>query len=440
MHHATNHRSAAGHLLAILALVLTLGIPQAYAAEDITGQWDMAMDFGGRQSFATLTITKNADGTYAGKWGRDDLSNVKFDGQKLTFERTVRWGENEFTLDYAGTLKDGKLTGALSSDQGEFAANGVKVKPKPPIVGVWDLAYSIGDRDVTAKLTVSEKPDGTLDAKWASQMGESKISNVKLQDGKLTFDRAVKFNDQEFTMTFEGTAQGDKLTGVSKSDMGEIPVTGARFGAALIGQWELTTETEQGPRPSTLTIYPDLTGRQDFFGGETPIKDFKLDGDQVAYVLELGFGDQTFVINYKLKLQGKTLTGQSTSERGTNNITGKKLEQAAPAASAAPAAAAAPAASGVVGKWEFTRETDQGARTSTLTIKPDMTGTYTMRDNETPVSDLKVNGNEVSFTIVRSFNDQEFKMEFKGKVEGDTLKGVFITSRGEREAVGKRVQ
>jgi len=434
MRHATNHRSAVGRLLAILGLILVLGIPQAYAAEDITGQWDMAMDFGGRQSFATLTIAKNADGTYTGKWGRDDLSNVKFDGQKLTFTRTVRFGDNEFTLDYAGTLKDGKLTGTLSSDQGEFAANGVKIKPKPPIVGVWDLAYSIGDRDVTAKLTVSEKPDGTLDAKWASQMGESKISNVKLQNGKLTFDRTVSFNDQEFTLTFEGTAQGNKLTGVSKSDMGEIPVTGTRFGANVIGQWELTTESEQGPRTSTLTIYPDLTARQDFFGGETPVKNFKLDGNQITYALELGFGDQTFVIDYKLTVQGNTLKGQSSSERGANDITGKKLQEVAPAASAASTGSPA------VGKWEFTRETQQGARTSTLTIKPDMTGTYTMRDNETPISDLKVNGNDVSFTIVRTFNDQEFKMEFKGKVEGDTLKGEFITERGAREAVGKRAQ
>ena len=230
------------------ALCLAVGIPQAYAAEDITGNWDMAMEFGGRQSFATLSVAKKADGTYAAKWGRDELSNVKFDGQKLSFTRTVRFGDNEFTMDYAGTLKDGKLTGTLSSDRGEFPVNGVKIKPKPPVVGVWDLAYAIGDRDVTAKLIVSEKPDGTLDAKWASQMGESTISNVKFENGKLTFDRAVKFNDREFKMTFEGTAQGDKLTGVSKSDMGEIPVTGTRFGGALIGKWELTTTTDQGTR------------------------------------------------------------------------------------------------------------------------------------------------------------------------------------------------
>jgi hypothetical protein len=434
MHQATNHRSAARFLLAVLGLVSAIGISQAYAAEDIAGNWEMAMEFGGRQSFATLSIAKSPDGTLTGKWGRDAVSNLKFDGQKLTFTRTVKFGDNEFTLDYAGTLKDGKLIGTLSSDQGEFPANGTKIKPKPPVVGVWDLAYTIGDRDVTAKLTVSEKPDGTLDAKWASQMGESTITNVKFQDSKLTFDRAVKINDQEFEMTFEGTAQGDKLTGVSKSQMGEIPVNGTRVGAAIIGKWALTTESDQGPRESTLTVYPDMSARQEFFGGEMPVKDFKFEGDQVTYSLELGFGDQTFVIDYKLKLQNGALTGESSSDRGTNKMTGKKVQETAVAATAAPAGSA------VVGKWEFTRETDQGTRTSTLTIKPDMTGTYTMRENETPISDLKVNGNDVSFAIVRTFNDQEFKMEFKGKVEGDTLKGTFTSPRGDREAVGKKVQ
>ena len=119
------------------------------------------------------------------------------------------------------------------------------------------------------------------------------------------------------------------------------------------------------------------------------------------------------MIDYKLKLQGKTLTGQSSSERGTNEITGKKLEQAAPAVSAASAA------SGLVGKWEFTRETQQGTRTNTLTVKPDMTATYSMRDNEIPVTDLKVEGDQVSFKVTMTFNEQSFPMEFKGKLEGD---------------------
>ena len=96
-----------------------------------------------------------------------------------------------------------------------------------------------------------------------------------------------------------------------------------------------------------------------------------------------------------------------------------------------------------------------------------MTGTYSFRDNPVDIKDLKVDGNNVSFKIEMSFNDRQFTMEFKGKVEGKTLKtlidergpipedeavvmfcqiadgktlkGEFITQRGTREAIGKKV-
>jgi len=427
MNHMTRHTSTAKYLF-LAGLLLVGWVSPVLAAEDITGDWDMTMEFNENKSVATMSLAKNPDGTFSGRWGGSDLSNIKFDGQKLTLDRTIRFGDNEFTMDYAGTIKDGKLTGQWSSDRGEFPANGIKMKPKSPVAGVWELQYSVGDRDMTAKLTVSEKPDGAPDAKWVSERGESVISNVKFQNGKLTFDRAVKFNDREFKMTFEGAAQGDKLTGVSKSDMGEIPITGTRVGGPLIGKWLLTSVSERGTRTLLMTVNPDLTGRYEFFFGEIPMKDLKLEGNQLTFAVESSFGDQTFRMDFKGTLAANTLKGQMTSERGTSEITGKKL-------------AAAPAAtSSVVGTWEFTREGRDGTqRTSTLTIKPDMTGTYKMRDNEVPVTDLTVNGNQVSFKLTMTYNNNEVTMDFKGKVEGTTLTGEFTTARGTREAIGKKV-
>ena len=411
---------------AILVCLLLLVQTWPAGAQDITGQWEMTMNFGGRTSYATLTISKNADGTLAGKWGSSDLSNVKFQDGKLTFVRTIRFGDQEITNNYSGTLKDDKLTGQFSSDRGEYAAAGARLKPIPAAVGVWDLAYKIGDRDITARLTVSQRPDGALDAKWTSQMGESVISNVKLQDGKLTFDRTVKFNDQQFAMTFSGTAQGDKLTGVSKNEQLEVPVTGQRFGAPLIGKWELTSTSDRGTRTSILTVRNDLSGRYESFGGEIPVKDLKLEGNQVTFAVEMGFGDQTYKMDFKGTLDGNALKGQMTSERGTREVTGKKL--------------AAATASPVAGTWELTSQSQQGGtRTNTLKIKNDMTATYTSRDTESPVTDLKVEGNQISFKITRTFNDQQVTMEFKGTAEGKTLKGEFVSARGSRPVTGKKI-
>jgi len=249
MSHAARQTSISKCVFLAALLVLAGWVMPVLAAEDVTGEWTMTMEFNERQSTATLMIAKNADGTLSGRWGGSDLSNVKLEGDKLTFTRTTRFGDNEFTMTYAGTVKDGKITGQWSSDRGEFPTNGARAKPMSPAAGVWELKYAVGDRDVTAKMTVTQKPDGALDVKYASELGDSVVSNVKLDAGKLTFDRTAKFNDQEFKMTFAGAVQGDKLTGAFKTDMGEITVAGSRAGGALIGKWLLTAKSD------------DVTGR-----------------------------------------------------------------------------------------------------------------------------------------------------------------------------------
>ena len=426
MNQPTFQKTLGRYLFLVLVLALAAGTSPVLAAEDITGDWEITMDFGGRQSFAALSIAKKADGSFTGKWGLAELSDVKFDGQKLTFVRIITMQDNEFRMNYEGTLQDGKLVGKFTSDRGEFAANGARTKPKPVVLGQWDLSYKIQDRDVTAKLSISQKPDGTLDAKWTSGFGESVVSDVKFQDGKLTFTRKSKFQDREFTSTFEGAVSGHKLTGTVKSDRGDIAVSGQRVGAALVGKWELTSTSGQGPRTRLLTIYGDLTGRYEIFGAEIPIKEIKLEGDQVSFNIETGFGDQTFTMDFKGKLDGKILSGQLTTPNGARDLTGKKVETASAA---------------LVGTWEITEAAtpDRPARTRTLKIKEDMTGTYSMRDSEVPIADLKVEGDQVSFKVNMKFNEQEVTMELKCKLDGTTLKGQSVTPRGAREITGKKI-
>jgi hypothetical protein len=427
MNHVVHHAHA-GRILG-LALLLACAGPAAWvgAAEEITGQWEMTMDFNGRPMLATLSVAQGPDGALTGKWGSGDLTNVKFDGQKLTFARTIKFGDNEFTMTYAGTLKEGKITGAFSTDNGEFVTNGVRKKPLPAVLGQWDMQYRIGERDITGRLAISQKPDGSLEGKWTSPRGESTISNVKSQEGRLTFDRTSSYNGNEYKSSFEGTVQGDKLAGNFKSERGEMPATGQRFGAALIGTWELTVTSERGTRTSLLMIYPDLTGRFEFFGGEIPFKNLKYEGDQLTFGMEMAFGDRTFTMDFQGKVDGKTLKGQLTSSQGTSEVVGKKIEAVQPRAGA------------LVGTWEFTRESQDGTRrTNTLTIKPDLTGTYKGRETEFPVTNLVVSGDQVSFKVTMKYNDTEVPMEFKGRLDGATLKGEFITSRGAREAVGKK--
>jgi len=334
----------------------------------------------------------------------------------------------------------------MSSDRGDMPANGARKKPKSPVLGQWDIKFSVMDREIAPRLVISEKPDGTLACQWTKEDGQHVVSNVKFQDGKLTFTRKSKIQDvDEFETTYEGTVKGNDLTGVLKhGDMGDFPVKGQRVGAALIGKWNLSITSDQGTFPSQLCVDSDLSGTYEFFG-EVPIKDLKVEGDQVTFNVEIGPPDQTSKMEFKGKLDGKTLKAQTTSEWGTSEVTGKKVEAASVApAPAAPTAQTAPGAkavpTGLVGTWEMTTTSQDGtSRTNTLKISADMTGTYTGRGGDTPIKDLKVDGNQVTFKYTRSFNDQEFTMEFKGKLEGTTLNGEFISERGNRPVTGKKV-
>lgn len=316
---------------ALVILLLAGATSQLSAADDVSGEWELQMERNGLTTYATLTIARAADGKLTGKWGTNDLADVKFEGQKLTFGRTLRLGDQEFTMNYEGTLKDGALTGTLSSERGNFPANGARPRARHSALGRWELKYTIGDRDIVAVLAVVQKADGSLDATWTNTAAEHVVSDVKLEGQKLTLARKSKVQDREFESTYEATIDGHKLTGTIKSPLGEVPANGTRIGADLIGKWELATSSERGPRTSVLTVFGDLTGRYELFGSEIPFRDLKLDGGQVSFSLEVGFGDQTFTLDFKGKLEGSTLKGQVITPRGTREATGKRVE-AAPSA------------------------------------------------------------------------------------------------------------
>jgi len=317
-----------GKSLLLVCLCLLMQTSLVWAAEQITGDWEITMDNNGRKSYAMLSIKKAEGGTLTGKWGSTDIDNAKFQDGKLTFSRTIGPEDRQFTTDYEGTLKDGKLMLKITNDWGELAAVGARPKPICPALGQWDINFNVMDMDINAKLVISRTKDGKLEGKWIEQMGEHKIADVKFEDGKLTFTRKSKVEDMEFENTYEGTVKENTLTGkLDGGDMGQWQANGKRIGLELIGAWEITTVSDFGTRKTTMKVFPDLTGRYKVFDSDIPMKNLKLEGDEVTFTLEMGWGDMTFEMNFKGKLDGKTLKGQMESDRGASDITGKKIEK-----------------------------------------------------------------------------------------------------------------
>ena len=88
-------------------------------------------------------------------------------------------------------------------------------------------------------------------------------------------------------------------------------------------------------------------------------------------------------------------------------------------------------ASDVTGKWTaLVPGRDGQMRETTFNFKVEgekLTGTVSGRQGDVPISEGKVKGDDISFTVIQSFGGNEVKSNYKGKVTGDEIK--FIRTR-----------
>ncbi|MBN2130664.1 MAG: hypothetical protein JW741_14270 [Sedimentisphaerales bacterium] len=289
------------------------------------GDWSVKVEFGERQMNAIVSFSRGEEGNLAAQWispfGVIDLKEVTLDENELSFVQVVRFGENEFTSHFKGTIEDGKLTGTLSSDRGESKVEGQRSPRIPRAVGSWEMKFKVGDRDVTTTFVVKPSQDDELTAEWQSQWGEHEVADVAYERGNLTFKRKSKFQDRQWESTFEGEIRGDALSGVMKSEMGEIPVEGQRINAALIGTWNLDVSADWGQIKQRLVVYPNLTALY----GTIPVKKVNFQDDRVDFPMVVEWDDQSFEMKFEGKLENSKLTGEITTSRGNQKITGTKV-------------------------------------------------------------------------------------------------------------------
>ena len=85
-------------------------------------------------------------------------------------------------------------------------------------------------------------------------------------------------------------------------------------------------------------------------------------------------------------------------------------------------------AADVGGKWEAETQGRQGPQTTTFNFKVEgtsLTGTIATSRGENPISEGKIDGNNISFVLVRMVGpnqDMEMKTTYKGVVSGDEIK------------------
>jgi hypothetical protein len=297
------------------------------------GDWQITMKFGERPMESILSFSRNQEGQYAGQWisfwGMNELKDVKFEENKLSFTQVVQFQDQEMTSKFTGTIEQGELSGLLVSDRGETEIKGKRAPRIPRGVGSWEMKIKAGEREYTGTLTITADKEGNLSGTWKSSSGESKVSDLKYEDRKLTFKRVIQRENNQTEMAFEGTIGNNSLEGVFKSDRGESAVTGTLVGASLIGTWNLDIESERGARKQRLRVNADMSALY----GSTLIKKINLDGDKVSFKYVMQFGDQEYETNFEGKIAESKLTGELKTSRGTSKVTGTRRTSGRPGSS-----------------------------------------------------------------------------------------------------------
>ncbi|MBI4902198.1 MAG: hypothetical protein HY820_01095 [Acidobacteria bacterium] len=99
-------------------------------------------------------------------------------------------------------------------------------------------------------------------------------------------------------------------------------------------------------------------------------------------------------------------------------------------------------AADVNGKWKLTFEINGQTRESTLTLKADagkLTGKMESQRGAADIQDGKLDGDNISFVVVRNFNGNEVKQQYKGTLKGDEIKFKVTFGDMEREQTAKRM-
>lgn len=104
-------------------------------------------------------------------------------------------------------------------------------------------------------------------------------------------------------------------------------------------------------------------------------------------------------------------------------------------------------AADINGKWiAQVPGRDGQTRETTFNFKVEenkLTGTVTGRQGDNPISDGKISGEDISFTVTANFGGNEVKLLYKGKIVGDEIKLTRTREGGDQpgqEFTAKRVK
>jgi hypothetical protein len=292
------------------------------------------------------------------------------------------------------------------------------------IFGDWQVKVPFGERQMDVILSFTRSgPEGGWSGQWISAWGMNELKDVQFEDGKLSFVHVARFGDNEYTSTFKGAIEDGKLAGTLSGERGDSQVEGQRSQrmSSAVGRWEMKFKVNDMDITTTLVVTPDKEGqlqaKWESEYGEHQITDFNVERRDISFKRKSKMQDREWDSTFAGTLQGDTLTGTIKSEMGDIEVQGTRLGASA------------------IGTWMLDVDTEWGALKQRLVVNPDLSATY----GTIPVKQVQLNDGKLTFGMVVPFGDQEFKMDFAGKIDDGKLIGEMTTSRGTQQIKGAKL-
>lgn len=206
----------------------------------------------------------------------------------------------------------------------------------PQAVGEWEFKSQMQGMTSTATMKITKNAEGKYEGTWSSQWGESALSDIKFESGKMSFIQINNFGGQEMKTTYEGAVDGNKITGKAHGPWSDFTFDGTLGGETkgdIAGEWQMNIKIPAREIVEKLTITKNadgtLAGKWEAQRGENTISDVKFEGGKLTFKRTSKFGDREFTMTFAGTVEGDNIKGAFSSERGEREVTATRIKPTA---------------------------------------------------------------------------------------------------------------
>lgn len=222
------------------------------------------------------------------------------------------------------------------------------------------------------------------------------------------------------------------------------------------GDWDVTINSPQGTNTVKVSFKQDRDKVSGVFKsrmGELPFRDGSLTGSDLTFGFTIPVQGMSLDITMVGKVEGASMTGKAKfGDFGEGDWTAKRADATsavAPADPAVPAASAAPEAAaismgGASGRWDVMLKTPGGDFPATATLNETsgaLTGTLGSQMGEVPVTG-SVDGKAVKISMVAQTPQGDLTVVMTGELDGDSIVNgkAEIAGMGQMEWSARRIK